>query len=226
MTVRRFPFRLRLALVAMLAVAPLGGCDDGDGGLSNGDPGPNDVGVVVAFGDSITQGNMCSCVPYPARVAGLIGKTVVNSGVHGTMAREGVERIQGVLSDNRPGFMLILYGVNDGIHGDGVGGTVEALREMVAICRENHVVPVLGTYPIPIKGHAVFAHRTRALNAGIRELAQETGMRCVDLEKEFAGTPDPVTGLAEADPALMEDDGLHPNDAGTQIVAMSFADLF
>ena len=38
--------------------------------------------VVTAFGDSITMGNMCSCTPYPARLAGLIGKTAVNAGIH------------------------------------------------------------------------------------------------------------------------------------------------
>ena len=172
------------------------------------------------------MGNVCACTPYPARLAGLIGKTAVNAGINGTMAREGLDRIEGVIAGNRPGFMLILYGVGDVIHGQSIGGTVDALRQMVATCRTNQVAPVLATYPIPFGSHAVFAGGTRALNAGIRVLAEEADVPCVDLEQEFAGTPDPVTGLAEANHDLMEDDGLHPNDAGTQVMALAFADLF
>ena len=51
----------------------MAGCDDGGGGgggLSNKNPGSNDLNVVVAFGDSLTQGNMCDCAPYPSRLAG------------------------------------------------------------------------------------------------------------------------------------------------------------
>ncbi|MGD9612154.1 MAG: SGNH/GDSL hydrolase family protein, partial [Kiritimatiellia bacterium] len=185
----RFSFRFRPRWAALLAGAWLVGCGGGGGGLSNENPGANDVRVVAAFGDSLTMGNVCACAPYPARLAGLIGKTVVNAGINGTMAREGVNRIQGVLAGNRPGFLLILYGVNDGIHGQSLDGTVAALRKMVATCRDGQVVPVLATYPIPFGGHGAFADRTIALNAGIRALAKELRVPCVDLEKEFAGSP-------------------------------------
>lgn len=210
---------------ALLLAGFLAGCDDDDG-LTNGDPGLNDVNVVAAFGDSITQGNMCSCVPYPARLGPLIGKTVANAGVHGTMARESVGRAQTVIDRIHPAFMLILYGVNDGIHGKGTDGTLAALRDMVGICRQSHVVPVLATYPIPCGSHGAFAGRTDVLNDGIRALAKELHVRCVDFEREFAGPVDPTTGVAATERSLMNDDGLHPNDAGTQVMALAFADLF
>ncbi|HRT04683.1 MAG TPA: SGNH/GDSL hydrolase family protein [Kiritimatiellia bacterium] len=217
------PFR---RIGVLLLTGFLAGCGDEGGGLSNGNPGLNDVNVVAAFGDSITQGNMCSCAPYPARLGPLVGKTVVNAGVHGTMARESVGRAQTVIDRFHPAFMLILYGVNDGIHGKGTDGTLAALRDMVGICRQNQVVPVLATYPLPFGSHGAFTGRTDVLNDGIRALAKELRVRCVDLEREFAGPADPVTGLAETDRSLMETDGLHPNDAGTQIMALAFADLF
>jgi lysophospholipase L1-like esterase len=226
MAIRALSFRWVVPAAGMAAALMAGCGDGGGGGLSNKNPGPNDVGVVVAFGDSITMGNVCACAPYPARLAGLVGKVVVNAGINGTTAREGVNRIQGVIAANRPGFMLILYGVNDGIHGQSTDGTLAALRKMVAICRESQVVPVLGTYPVPFGSHGVFADRTVALNLGIRALAKELRVPCVDLEKEFAGGRDPVTGRTETDRALMNADGLHPNDAGTQVMALAFADLF
>ncbi len=198
----------------------------GGGGLQNKDPGDNDLDVVVAFGDSLTQGSACACPSYPERLAGLIDKTVFNTGVHGTIAQQNVERTQEAIDRFHPAFMLILYGVGDVIHGFSAASTVDALGEMVSICRENNVVPVLATYPIPFDSHGAFAAGTSGLNRGIRALAAELEVPCVDLEVEFGGTADPAAGISVTDRTLMEEDGLHPNDAGTQIVALSFADLF
>ena len=209
--------RLGWLLGAVLGIGCCVGCDDGGGGggLSNANPGANDRNVVVAFGDSLTQGNMCACTPYPERLAGLIGKVVVNTGVHGSAASLNVDRTQAAIDRFHPAFMLILYGVGDVIHGFGAGGAMDALADMVQICRDNHVVPVLATYPEPIAGYVGFAAQTLLLNERIRTYCGEQDVPCVDLEKEF-----------QADPTLYESEGLHPNDAGTQIMALAFADLF
>lgn len=191
------------------------GCGEGDKKLKNPDPGRNNVEIVACFGDSITQGSVCACTPYPTRLAALINKSVFNSGVSGSMARENVGRTQEACNRYLPGFMIILYGVNDIIHGFGAGSTAEAVRQMVSICRQNQVVPVIVTYPIPIGDHQVFAAPTRVLNSRLRAVASEMSVPCVDLEKEFGG-----------DPALYQPDGLHPNDAGTQVIALAVADLF
>ena len=210
-------FRSGLWVLAMLAVGGLpAGCGGGGGGgLSNKHPGDNDVNVVVCFGDSLTDGVMCSCLSYPTRLAGLIGKTVVNAGIHGTLAADNVGRAQSVIDQYHPGFMLILYGVGDIIHGFGAGSTAACVGQMAEICRQNNVVPVLATYPIPIGDHQAFANGTTLLNSRLRNLAADEDIECVELEKEF-----------QADPTLYVDDGLHPNDAGTQIMALAFADLF
>lgn len=203
-------------LVPCFCLAFLTACGGGDGGgLSNKNPGNNDVGVVAAFGDSITEGNQCSCTPYPARLGGMISKSVPNYGIGGSVATENVGRVKAVIDQCHPGFMLILYGVNDVIHGHAIDGIISALDQMVEICKSNHVVPVLATYPQPITGHAVFSPRTRALNEEIQNLASAKGIHCVDLQKEF-----------NASPEFYESDGLHPNDAGTQLMALAFADLF
>lgn len=200
---------------ASLALA-LFGCGGGDGGgLSNKDPGNNDVNVVVAFGDSITQGSQCPCTPYPARLGGMIGKSVANAGIAGSVATENVGRTQSAIDKYHPGFMLILYGVNDVIHGHALDGVVAALDQMVNICLDNHVVPVLATYPHPITSHAIFGPRTARLNELIKSLASSRGVKCVNLESEF-----------NANPEWYMPDGLHPNDAGTQVMALAFADLF
>lgn len=206
-------------LATLLAFGILAGCGGGSSGLVNNDPGDNDVNMVVAFGDSITAGSVCPCSSYPTRLPGLIGKTVVNAGIGGSRAMSNVERTQSLIDAHHPGFMLILYGVNDVIQGGDPAGIAGALAQMVAICKKNKVVPVLATYPIPVRDHEFFAPGTLGLNVNIRSLAAAENIRCVDLEAEFMGDNGPDLGLYLSD-------GLHPNDAGTQIMAMAFADEF
>ena len=227
MTTRRVRFSVP-NLAAVFLIGLLAGCgDDGDSSLTNSNPGINDLNVVVAFGDSITQGSECACVPYPARLSGLIGKVVYNTGVGGSNASANVGRTQQAIDKYHPAFMIILYGVNDVIHGDATGGIAAALAQMVFICKQNNVVPVLMTYPRPILGHNLFAGGTVSLNRSIRALASAEGIRCVDLEREFSAGPDPIyPEWPMTDATLMGPDGLHPNDAGTQVIALSCADLF
>ena len=214
-------------LSVVLGVSLLSGCGSGDDKLENKNPGLNDLNVVVAFGDSITQGSECACVPYPARLSGLIGKIVYNTGVGGSTATGNIGRTQEAIDKYHPAFMCILYGINDIIHGEGVPGATAAISQMVLICKQNHVVPVLATYPRPILGHQLFATGAIRLNRGIRDIAKAEGVKCVDLEQEFSIGQDPlVPEWPVTDPALMGPDGLHPNDAGTQIIALAFADLF
>ena len=210
--------RVRVSVARLAAAAGfwlLAGCESGDDGLENQHPGANDLNVVVAFGDSITQGGECACAPYPARLAGMIGKVVYNAGIGGSQAIENVGRTQSVIDRYHPAYLFILYGVNDLIASAEAASVLDALGQMLDICEANQVVPVLATYPQPIGNHLGFAERTLLLNEGIRQLAQARGIFCVDLEREFA-----------ADPALYEGDGLHPNEAGTVILTLAFADLF
>lgn len=203
-------------IVCLLGLAiMLAGCGGDGGGLSNNDPGNNDVGVVVCFGDSITQGKECPCEPYPARLSRMIGKTCVNCGIGGSAATSNVGRCQEAINKYHPGFMLILYGVNDIIQGSDIGSIIGALSQMVDICKSNHVVPVLATYMKPTTHHIIFGARTIALNDEIRGLASSKGVALVDLQSEFAGNAE-----------WYEEDGLHPNNAGTEAMALAFADLF
>ena len=215
-------------VAAFVSAFLLAGCgSDGGSSLQNKNPGNNDLNVVVAFGDSITQGSECDCAPYPARLSSLIGKIVYNTGVGGSTATSNVGRTQEAINKYQPAFLFILYGINDIIHSTNPGNVVADLAQMVQICKQNNVVPVLMTYPRPILGHNLFAGPTIALNRGIRDLARAEGIRCVDLEREFAGGKDPLNPeWLTSDPALMGPDGLHPNDAGTQVIALACADQF
>jgi len=211
---RRIHIQILVLTLWMIGLVGCGG-GGGGGGISNPDPGDNDLNSVIAFGDSLTKGSECSCVPYPSRLAGHIGKTVHNTGVPASRAMENVSRTQEAIDKYPSAYMMILYGVNDIIHGDEIGSITSALGQMVDICKQNNVVAVLATYPEPILDYAIYGPRTLSLNAEIRTLAAAKGIHVVDLQAEFGANPD-----------LYEPDGLHPNSEGTEIMAIAFADLF
>ena len=209
-------FILGAALAGGLVSAGCGG-GGGGGGLSNDDPGDNDLNVVMAFGDSLTAGE--SQPPYPEILSGLIGKTVTNDGVYSSTAAAGASRCSSIISKRKGAFMLILYGINDLLYGRSTSEIKSSLESIVTTCQNNHVVPVLATYPIPINSHEIYAGSTYRLNSAIRELASTYSIKYVDLEKEFRDGSTP-------DSSLYMDDGLHPNAEGNQIMALAFADLF
>ena len=86
---------------------------------------------------------------------------------------------------------------------------------MVSICKQNHVVPVLATYPETILDYAWAGYRVKLLNQRIRTLAAAQLVPCVDAELAFAAKSE-----------FYNSDGLHPNDLGTELMALAFADLF
>jgi lysophospholipase L1-like esterase len=214
---------IRFFAAAALCVAFAGllaGCsdDDGGGGLSNANPGDNNLMVVAAFGDSMTYGSG-PYVPYPSRLAPLIGKTVHNAGISGSKAVSNVGRMQSVVDRYKPAYVLVLYGINDVIHSESTGSIVGALDRMILIAKQNNVVPVIATYPMLWgRKYGIFAASAGRLNEGIRGLASTHGIPLVDLEKEFMAGGVPNESLYS--------DGLHPNDAGTDLIALAFASLF
>jgi len=192
------------------------GCGGGDGGgqapvLS--DFGANNPNVVLAFGDSITAGVDGGGAPYPARLAALSGKTVINSGVGGQESGAGLARLGGALASVKPGYLCILYGANDLIMGLDRETTIANLTAMVQMAQANKTVPLLATLTPMIGEHAIWNGEVNKLNDDIRSLASSLDVTLVDLNAEFG---DPA--------ALLLDDGLHPNDQGNQVIALAFND--
>jgi lysophospholipase L1-like esterase len=149
--------------------------------------------------------------PYPARLAAMLGKPVVNLGVGGDRAYEVRGRVGSALA-RKPGFLLVLVGSNDGTHGADPAVVKDHLRAVVQAAKNNKTVPVLATPPPMAHGwHELYAGNTRAIAAAIRAVASEERVALVDLERRF--------GKADG---LLQSDGLHPTDAGVQLIADSF----
>ncbi|MBM7115053.1 SGNH/GDSL hydrolase family protein [Archangium primigenium] len=202
-------------------------------------------GVIVAFGDSITDGaasTVDAAHRYPdflsRRVAAdpaLEGFSVVNQGIGGnrvlnaTIGPKGVDRFErDVLGTTGVTHALILIGIND----IGFGGFVPAqavtanditagLQTMVDQAKARGVKVFLGTL-LPFKGTAApyFSEETeakrQAVNAWIRaNTARAQGI--IDFEAATRDPADPLRLRAEYDSG----DHLHPNDVGYEAMAQA-----
>jgi len=201
--------RFALGAIGTAVALVLAGCDHGGGGGLGTDVGNNDPNVVAAVGDSITAGS------YPSQLAGMIHKTVHNHGAGGATAGDGAGRIGGVLAEDKPGYVLILYGANDAITGEDPDNTVAALSAIIGACKANKSIPVIATLTPMHTEHAIYAGRAARISERIRTLADQTGTALCDLEKEFGDNE-----------SLFQSDGLHPNSQGDMVIADSFAAFF
>lgn len=205
-----------IPIVTAVAAIVVAGCEGG-GSLGDGhDFGENDSNVVVALGDSITAGGQTgSGVSYPVQLAGMIGKNVINSGSSGEHSYEGARRVSSVLAKHKPGFLLVLYGANDIVHGRSTDSIIANLRTIVSKARDNQTIPVLATLTPAFGLHAFMEGAIDRLNERIRLLAAEEGVALASVSDVFAG-----------DATLILEDGLHPNEAGNTKLAQAFAGLF
>jgi len=214
---RFFDFVGRVSAAVFLAAVLLGvGCDKGGGGGGGGDLGDigdNNADLYIALGDSTTDGNNGGGAPYPPRLAAITGKTVHNLAHQNASSGDGAAQVGGALAQYKPGAVCFMFGAVDLINGHGIDEIIGNLRSIIQQCKANKSVPVIATLQPMVGSHSRWSSQTKELNSRIRSLASEEGARCADIESAF-GSGD----------GLMLDDGLHPNDAGNQLMAETFAD--
>jgi lysophospholipase L1-like esterase len=142
--------------------------------------------------------------------------TVINEGFGGEKAEDGVKRLPGILSADRPQALLLQEGINSLHAGDSTSVVVDALRTMVRQARGFGIPVLLGTL-LPERPGACRAFAVTAIpptNDQIRVMAATEGAQVVDLYQVFNGKTDTLLGP----------DGLHPNEAGYDAIAQAFYD--
>ncbi len=106
--------------------------------------------VIVAFGDSLTHGTGASSdAAYPAVLASLTGRTVVNAGVPGDTTASALERLPGVLAEHKPRLVLLCLGGNDMLRKHPESATENNLRLMVQTIRASGAEVMLIAVPEP-----------------------------------------------------------------------------
>jgi lysophospholipase L1-like esterase len=188
----------RAALFHLVLICFLAAC---------GGPPPNLASpgkTIVCLGDSITAG--VGAAPeesYPARLAERLGRPVVNAGVSGDTAADGLARVPGVLAQD-PWLVIVELGGNDLLRQVPIEETEKSLRAVVEGLLAANVLPVL----VEIRGP--FGHRYRDLFARLRHDYR-------------APLVDGVLGDILTDPSLKSDE-VHPNAAGYRKLAEAVAE--
>lgn len=172
-----------------------------------------DKKTIVFFGDSITAGYGIHLESaFPALIQEKISSQgldyqVMNAGLSGETTAGGLQRIDWILRSQPDVFVLELGG-NDGLRGLSLDETRQNLIAMIAKVREanSQTEIILAGMQIPPNLGQAYTQEFKDLFA---EIAKSENVKLIPFLLEGVG----------GDRSLNLSDGIHPNEAGHQIVA-------
>jgi len=163
--------------------------------------------TILAFGDSLTAGTGAGdAESYPAVLARLAGRRVVNAGVPGEVSAGGVQRLPELLERERPALLILCHGGNDLLARQNHQMIASNLRAMIRISGGRGVPVLLVAVPAPdlmLKPPGLY-----------EELAREFR---IPLEGKVLPH---ILGKSS-----LKSDPIHPNAAGYRLLAEALADL-
>ena len=166
---------------------------------------------IVFLGDSLTAG---LGLPREQAVPSLIqarldaegyAYEVVNAGVSGDTSAGGLSRLDWSL-EGQVAILVVELGANDGLRGLPVSQMERNLGEIIARAQQRDITVVLTGMEAPPNYGAVYTSEFRQVFPDLAE------------EYDVAFVPFFLEGVAGI-PSLNNEDGMHPNYAGAQIVA-------
>jgi|SRR5690348_9855980 len=169
--------------------------------------------AIVCFGDSLTAGfGVDPGRSYPDLLQQDLDRRgyhyrVVNLGESGDTTQDGLDRVSLVLAE-KPRLVILEFGANDGLRGQPVPNTEKNLAQMIETLQKAGIRIVLAGITLPPNYGPDYIQR---FNAVFPNLANRYHLALIPFLLEGAA------GRAN----LMQQDGLHPNAAGTRVVAAS-----
>lgn len=129
---------IRAGVIVLFAGLLLTGCSEP--GLSEISP----TGTVLAFGDSLTSGVGASpAESYPAVLAKLSGRKVINAGVSGETTPAGLQRLPGLMTQHKPDLLILMEGGNDILRNQPFSGIRDNLADMIETAQQQGIPVVL-----------------------------------------------------------------------------------
>jgi lysophospholipase L1-like esterase len=158
--------------------------------------------VILAFGDSLTYGTGANpeTESYPAILAELSGRTIINAGVPGEVSSEGLNRLELMLEKHQPDLVLLCHGGNDLIRKLDETALRKNLAQMVSLIHAQGAEVVILSVPKP----GVF------LKPAPLYLQLATDLR-IPIANEIIADVESETSL--------KSDPIHPNAAGYRLIA-------
>lgn len=108
----------------------------------------NKSDVILAFGDSLTQGvGVKPEDSYPSVLEKLTGLTVINAGISGETTHRGLKRFKNVIDDYNPSLIILLEGGNDILRGVSYKQIESNLEKMIGIAQASNIQLVFVAVP-------------------------------------------------------------------------------
>lgn len=166
--------------------------------------------AIVCFGDSLTAGlGVDPGRSYPDLLQQQLDQRsyryrVLNFGESGDTTQDGLDRISVVTTAN-PKIVILEFGANDGLRGQPVPNMEKNLAQMIEVLQKADARVVLAGITLPPNYGTDYIQR---FDAVYPRLAKQYHVPLIPFLLEGAA------GHSD----LMQQDGLHPNTAGTRLV--------
>lgn len=103
---------------------------------------------ILAFGDSLTYGTGTTLNnAYPAVLARLSQRTVINAGIPGEISALGLQRLPSLLATHHPELIIICHGANDILRKLNLKKTKKNLQKMIDLAQNQGTQVVLVAVP-------------------------------------------------------------------------------
>jgi len=156
---------------------------------------------IWAFGDSLTYGKGAARgQDYPAVLAELSQKRVINAGVSGETTTQGLDRLKQLLAYDSPDLLILMEGGNDFLRNHDISLTKANLAQMIELAQRLSIPVVL--VAVPQKG--IFLSPAEIYS----ELAETYGVILIE---------DELTDLLKT--SAMKSDTIHLNGEGYRALA-------
>ena len=166
--------------------------------------------AIVCFGDSLTAGfGVDPGRSYPDLLQQELDRRgyhyrVVNLGESGDTTQDGLDRVDLVLAE-KPRIVVVEFGANDGLRGQPVANAENNLGQIIETLQKAGIRVILAGITLPPNYGPDYIRRFDAIYSA---LADRYHLALIPFLLEGAA------GHAN----LMQQDGLHPNAAGTRLV--------